>query len=85
MQELERAGENVAKYVLRYTVATGILFGEAALSQFNVPVTENIPNKVVDCAECYTDFVVIERARNGCYGLVVLCQDYLPLVLWTIS
>ena len=78
MQELECAGENVAKYVLSNAIALGFLFCETALGQFNIPVAENIPNKVVDCAEGYADFKVIERARNACYGLVVLCQN--PLV-----
>ena len=36
MQQLERTRENVAKNVLRNNVALGILFGKAALGQFNV-------------------------------------------------
>ena len=79
MEQLQNTGEHVAKQILRYQVALGVLLGQTALGQFNVPVAEDIPCKIVDGSQGNANLEVIQGVYNGGNRLVVLGQN--PLVL----
>ena len=75
MKQLERLGENICDNILRDRVACG----ESGLDKLDIPVTEDIPYKVVYLSERNAELVAVDILAYGCGKMLEAGEN--PLIL----
>ena len=78
MQKLHGTGKNVNENILCNKICCRTRFEESRLDNLDIPITENVPNEIIDLCQSYTDFVIIKVVRYFLNNGIVLREN--PLV-----